>query len=497
MGVVGVAVSPVLGVTDGLNSVAQTLFIQSSEGIIRSQMRPARAFFCSDNTTTSSTNDNNQNQNNGSNNGDSNNSNDKNKNPLPQYPMLGGAFVLSPVSLLAAQAQAAIVLRAKKKGELDYFVGFCALDKNKHKKGSDPINYNTTNNTNNKKLSLTKGKVPMVILSVRYLILIALHEVLRQGDSPRTETTSPKSPQKGSSALEKIAETGSKSPPKGPQNAPTDLKDPIKDPKDPKDPKTRRGPKPSKSLFFWSSSGTENGFEILSWNGISHFYQFGSFLSSDAFGDVVREGVKEGKDGKEGWEERKERKEKGKGEEEMDAEIDRSKRGSIGDGGGEGEGGGEGVDGKKGDVEAPAGLTLLLPSETPLSQPSSLLPQPIQQTQQIQQTRQTQQATASGDRFFTVVEAATAAAKQAAVDRNLAAAAVDRDLAAAAAAEEQYEPPTPSSPCVWGVMIVQSNGTEISVHCPTHKVAVSLSLLLSQNNLRVRRPDLTSLPYLR
>ena len=35
IGVVGVAVGPVLGVADGLNSVAQTLFIQSSEGSLR------------------------------------------------------------------------------------------------------------------------------------------------------------------------------------------------------------------------------------------------------------------------------------------------------------------------------------------------------------------------------------------------------------------------------------------------------------------------------
>ena len=97
LGVVGVAVSPMLGVTDGLNSVAQTIFIQSAEGCLRLPVRPARTLNCPEVLT-----------------------------PQP-YPMVGSALVLPALDLNACKAQAAVLLMAKKRGQKDSFVGFLSL----------------------------------------------------------------------------------------------------------------------------------------------------------------------------------------------------------------------------------------------------------------------------------------------------------------------------------------------------------------------------------
>ena len=97
LGVVGVAVSPMLGVTDSLNSVAQTIFIQSAEGGVRLPVRPARTLNCNGVL-----------------------------NPEP-YPISSRVLVLPPLDRYAADAQAALLLMAKKAGQTDSFVGFLSL----------------------------------------------------------------------------------------------------------------------------------------------------------------------------------------------------------------------------------------------------------------------------------------------------------------------------------------------------------------------------------
>ena len=48
-------------------------------------------------------------------------------------------------------------------------------------------------------------------------------------------------------------------------------------------------------------------------------------------------------------------------------------------------------------------------------------------------------------------------------------------------------------PVLWGVNIILMNDNEIAVRCPTHDIALYLSQLLLQNNVRVRRPERTVL----
>ena len=99
LGVVGVAVSPMLGLTDGLNSVAQTIFIQSAEGSLRLPLRPPRALICLTQSTGT---------------------------PGP-YPMMGGGLMLTSLDLHAAQAQAALLHMTKNMGQSDLFVAFLSL----------------------------------------------------------------------------------------------------------------------------------------------------------------------------------------------------------------------------------------------------------------------------------------------------------------------------------------------------------------------------------
>ena len=99
LGVVGVAVNPMLGLTDGLNSVAQTIFIQSAEGSLRVPLRPPRALACLTQAILT---------------------------PGP-YPMMGGGLMLTALDLHAAQAQAAVMQMVKNMGQSDLFVAFLSL----------------------------------------------------------------------------------------------------------------------------------------------------------------------------------------------------------------------------------------------------------------------------------------------------------------------------------------------------------------------------------
>jgi hypothetical protein len=92
-------VSPMLGLTDGLNSVAQTIFIQSAEGSLRLPLRPPRALVCLTQAILT---------------------------PGP-YPMMGGGLMLTALDLHAAQAQAAVMQMVKNMGQSDLFVAFLSL----------------------------------------------------------------------------------------------------------------------------------------------------------------------------------------------------------------------------------------------------------------------------------------------------------------------------------------------------------------------------------
>jgi hypothetical protein len=46
---------------------------------------------------------------------------------------------------------------------------------------------------------------------------------------------------------------------------------------------------------------------------------------------------------------------------------------------------------------------------------------------------------------------------------------------------------------VWGVTVVTTSGAELSVHCPTHKIALALCALLKSNLIRLKKPGMSVL----
>jgi len=149
MGLGGVVVRPLLGVTDGLNSVAQTVIVQTADKRRRVALRPARAYDCllppssmlllSDTNERAAANSKEANA--------SSSSSASSPSSSPQTVALAGAatgssngrpawlieamrfLVLTPLDVAAAHAQAYVLARSKKKGVLDAFVGFAAINK--------------------------------------------------------------------------------------------------------------------------------------------------------------------------------------------------------------------------------------------------------------------------------------------------------------------------------------------------------------------------------
>lgn len=56
-------------------------------------------------------------------------------------------------------------------------------------------------------------------------------------------------------------------------------------------------------------------------------------------------------------------------------------------------------------------------------------------------------------------------------------------------------PPHPPAAAedVWGVTVVTTSGAELSVHCPTHKIALALCALLRSNLIRLKKPGMSVL----
>ena len=101
IGVVGIAVNPVLGITDGLNSVAQTVYYQSSDAETMSPIRQPRTYdiiMLENGDTTDN-----------------------------RIGLFSGLQLLTALNLKAIDAQVYIKARAKKRGEADAFVGFISL----------------------------------------------------------------------------------------------------------------------------------------------------------------------------------------------------------------------------------------------------------------------------------------------------------------------------------------------------------------------------------
>ena len=103
IGVVGIAVNPVLGITDGLNSVAQTVYYQSSDAETMSPIRHPRTY----DIIMLENEDNTENK----------------------IGLFSGLQLLTSLNLKAIDAQVYIKARAKKRGEADAFVGFIKLKK--------------------------------------------------------------------------------------------------------------------------------------------------------------------------------------------------------------------------------------------------------------------------------------------------------------------------------------------------------------------------------
>ena len=103
IGVVGIAVNPVLGITDGLNSVAQTVYYQSSDAETLLPIRQPRTYdiIMLENTDTTDN----------------------------KIGLFSGLQLLTNLNLKSIDAQVFIKARAKKRGEADAFVGFISLKK--------------------------------------------------------------------------------------------------------------------------------------------------------------------------------------------------------------------------------------------------------------------------------------------------------------------------------------------------------------------------------
>ena len=105
-GVIGVAVNPVLGVTDGLNSVAQTIYYNSSDNKALKLRRPPRTLDCilvPINSPVSS------------------------KSQVTRMSEVRSYFLLTPIDMLAINAQSYVRTLAAKINEFDYFVGYLLL----------------------------------------------------------------------------------------------------------------------------------------------------------------------------------------------------------------------------------------------------------------------------------------------------------------------------------------------------------------------------------
>lgn len=119
IGVVGAVINPVLGIADGLNSFAQTILVQTSDVKLRPQVRHARTFDCIlpmelDLLAALAA---------------PSRPSDRPQAPLAAlpYPVLSGLLALTSLSLPALQAQAQVITKAKRRGEMDAFVGFVSL----------------------------------------------------------------------------------------------------------------------------------------------------------------------------------------------------------------------------------------------------------------------------------------------------------------------------------------------------------------------------------
>ena len=418
IGVVGAAVGPVLGVTDGLNSVAQTLLIQSAEGTLRSQIRPVRTLDCATEGFEWS----------------------------PTYPLIGGLLVLTPIDPLAVRAQAAVQLRAKKNGENDAFVGFCSLEKKSTRTSiyDNKINSIISPSSFNTILSLSKTKIPAVILSTRYLFLLALTEVVPQGPSPLLSEMKKK------------------------ENS-------------------------SKSIFSWNKKTLSDGYEIIPWNCISHFYQFDSYCAhthpttTPLTSEKTPKSEKRGRLHKYSEESEKDKAEKRNGENEENEENEDSLKSLKYD-----------DDDNSND------------SNNDNNNDSN-----NNNNNRNDDNRNNNNHSNSYDNDNDndnmddinneLITSLKNAAEEQSEDKNRNASRnqneneneseIGKETTTKLSKFEEYDKiritkilKGVDTPGLWGIIVVLSNKREITVHCPSHRIALSLSILLEKNNKRVRRP---------
>ena len=113
------------------------------------------------------------------------------------------------------------------------FVGCCCLEQTlkENSRNDNHANVGPSNSSSRSSsdvLRLSKSKTPAVILSIRYVFLIALKEVVPQGPSP----------------------------------LPSEKK---------------KSDESAVGFFSWNKTAERDGYEIIPWNTISHFYQFHSY----------------------------------------------------------------------------------------------------------------------------------------------------------------------------------------------------------------------------
>ena len=388
IGVVGVAVGPVLGVADGLNSVAQTLFIQSSEGSLKAQIRSARTFNCTIEELC----------------------------PSEAYPLTGGHLVLTPIDLYAVRAQAAVQRRAKKKGDIDSFVGCCCLEwtLKENSRNDNHANVGPSNSSSRSSsdvLRLSKSKTPAVILSIRYVFLIALKEVVPQGPSP----------------------------------LPSEKK---------------KSDESALGFFSWNKTAERDGYEIIPWNTISHFYQFHSYRAYTPSkttlknNPIIENNVKN----------KKQNENDNQNREDEDTEeylvstknknnnAARTKKDLTGS-----------LDSfsKTGNVET--GKNVEVEVEVEVDRDTGSRKQREMDNQIVEKAESESIVKLSKSKFKSE----------------------KRDVI------KEVNLTEAETPGLWGLIIVRTNKSEITIHCPTHEIALKLSILLEKNNKRVRRPQLS------
>ena len=332
--------------------------------------------------------------------------------------MTGGHLVLTPIDLYAVRAQAAVQRRAKKKGDIDSFVGCCCLEetlKENSRNGNyanvGPSNSSSSSSSSSDVLRLSKSKTPAVILSIKYVFLIALREVIPQGPSP----------------------------------LPSEKK---------------KSDESALGFLSWNKTAEKDGYEIIPWNTISHFYQFHSYRAYTPSkinlknNPIIQNNVKNKKQNENDNQNRED-------EDTEEYSVSTKNKNNKAARTREDLTGNFDSFSKTGNVET--GKNVEVEVEVELDRETGSRKQREMDNEIVEK--------AESESIVKLQKSKLKSEKRDVIKEN--------NLTEA------------ETPGLWGLIIVRTNKSEITIHCPTHEIALKLSILLEKNNKRVRRPQLS------